>query len=159
MSLGLILMIAAVAVLAVIAFVILSKKGENGPAGDWPFYPRKPLSKPEQVLYFRLVESLPEHVVLAQVQLSRFLGVKKGSNFQQWMNRINRMSADFVICNKDFSIVTVVELDDATHERTDRKAADAKKDKALASAGVRIIRWQAKSLPDAAAIRSAMVGS
>lgn len=75
------------------------------------------------------------------------------------MNRINRMSADFVICNRDFSIAAVVELDDATHERADRKAADAKKDKALASAGLRIIRWQAKSLPDAAAIRSAIAGT
>jgi very-short-patch-repair endonuclease len=159
MSLGLVLMIAAAVVLVVIVFLILSKKGESGPAGDWPFYPRKPLSQPEQVLYFRLVEALPEHVVLAQVQLSRFLGVKKGNNFQQWMNRINRMSADFVICNRDFSIAAVVELDDATHERADRKAADAKKDKALASAGLRIIRWQAKSLPDAAAIRSAIAGT
>jgi len=52
------------------------------------------------VLYFRLVRALPESVVLAQVQLSRFLGVKKGSDYQSWLNRINQMSADFVVCAK-----------------------------------------------------------
>lgn len=73
------------------AFVkVLSKNREPK---IWPLYPRKPLSTPEQVLYFRLVKALPEHIVLTQVQLSRFLGVKKGNNYQGWLNRINRMSA------------------------------------------------------------------
>ncbi|MFZ2629366.1 MAG: DUF2726 domain-containing protein [Rugosibacter sp.] len=45
------------------------------------------------------------------------LGIKKGNNYQAWLNRINRMSADFVVCNKDSSIVAVIELDDATHRK------------------------------------------
>jgi very-short-patch-repair endonuclease len=64
------------------------------------------------------------------------------------------MSADFVVCNKDSSIVAVIELDDATHQKEDRQAADAKKDKALASANVRVIRWQVKAIPDVANIQS-----
>jgi len=94
--------------------------------------------------------------VLAQVGLSRILGVNKGNNFQAWHNRINRMSADFVVRRKDSTVVTVIELDDASHEASERKAADAKKDRALTAAGIPIIRWQAKSLPDADAIRSAI---
>jgi len=66
------------------------------------------------------------------------------------------MSADFVVCKKDSSIVTVIELDDATHQKEERQNADAKKDKALESAGIRILRWQAKSIPDIAAIQSAI---
>lgn len=147
-----------VAAAAIVVLVVLKAKSQGG-AGDevWPFYAKKPLSQPEQVLYFRLIQALPEHIILAQVQLSRLLGVKKGNNYRAWYNRINRMSADFVVCNKDSSIVAVIELDDATHQREDRQAADAKKDKALASAGVRIVRWQAKSIPDIAAIRSAFM--
>lgn len=38
-------------------------------------------------------------------------------------NRINRMSVDFVVCNKDPGIVAVIELADATHQRKDRQAA------------------------------------
>ena len=138
MSSIILLLIIVVVVVAVLA--ILKAKAQGG-AGDeiWPFYAKKPLSQPEQILYFRLVQALPEHIILAQVQLSRLLGVKKGSNYQAWSNRINRMSADFVVCNKDSSIVAVIELDDATHQREDRQAADAKKDKALGSADVRIL--------------------
>jgi hypothetical protein len=124
--------------------------------GAWPFYAKNPLTTPEQVLYFRLLQAMPEHIVLAQVPLSCLLGVKKGNNDRSWLNRINRMSADFVVCNKDASIVAVIELDDATHQRQDRQLADAKKDKALSSAGIRVIRWQAKAMPDEAEIRAAL---
>ena len=64
------------------------------------------------------------------------------------------MSVDFVVCSKDSSIVAVIELDDATHQRKDRQTADAKKDKALGSADVLVVRWQAKTLPDMATIKA-----
>jgi very-short-patch-repair endonuclease len=149
-----ILLLVAVAIVAVILFFIKANEQGRGDEEAWPFYAKKPLSQPEQVLYFRLIQALPEHIVLAQVQLSRLLGVQKGNNFQTWNNRINRMSADFVICKKDSSIVAVIELDDATHQSTDRQAADVKKDKALASASVRVVRWQAKTIPDIATIQA-----
>lgn len=153
-----ILLLLIVVVAVIVVFVVLKAKSQGGASDEaWPFYAKKPLSQPEQVLYFRLIQALPEHIILAQVQLSRLLGVKKGNNYQAWSNRINRMSADFVVCNKDSSIVAVIELDDATHQREDRQTADAKKDKALASAGVRIVRWQAKSIPSIAAIQSALM--
>ena len=152
---GLIFLLLVVIVAVVVFLAFLKAKGQGG-IGDqaWPFYAKKPLSQPEQVLYFRLVQALPDHIILAQVQLSRLLGVKKGNDYQAWFNRINRMSADFVVCNKDSSIVAVIELDDATHQKEDRQAADAKKDKALASANVRVIRWQARAIPDVANIQS-----
>jgi len=142
--------------LGLVIFVLLKAKSQGAIDSEvWPFYAKKPLSQPEQILYFRLVDALPKHIILAQVQLSRFLGVKKGHNYQSWSNRINRMSADFVVCNKDSSIVAVIELDDATHQKPDRQAADAKKDKALESAEIKIIRWQAKAIPDTSAIKLA----
>lgn len=152
---GSIILLLIVVVAVIVVFAVLKAKSQGGTGDEvWPFYAKKPLSQPEQVLYSRLIQALPEHIILAQVQLSQLLGVKKGNNYQAWSNRINRMSADFVVCNKDSSIVAVIELDDATHRREDHQAADAKKDKALASAGVRIVRWQAKSIPDIAAIQA-----
>lgn len=141
---------------AVIAMILIVKIRSNGGHVDsiWPYYAKRPLSQPEQVLYFRLVQALPERIILAQVQLSRMLGVKKGNKYQAWLNRINRMSVDFVICNKDYSVVAVIELDDKSHQRDDRRAADAKKDRALTSAGITIVRWQAKSIPNVTMIQS-----
>lgn len=151
----LVIIIAIAAVLLIIT--IKAKKADKADDAPWPFYAKKPLSGPEQVLYFRLCKTLPEHIVLAQVSLSRILGVKKGNNFGEWFNRINRMSADFVICSKDSTVVAVIELDDSSHEKADRQVSDAKKDRALSSAGIRIIRWKVKSMPDEVAIRNLLI--
>jgi hypothetical protein len=145
--------------LAVIALVVLKRQGilANAGSGKWPFYVKKPLSQPEQVLYHRLVRALPEHIVLAQVQVSRVLGVKKGSNFTEWNNRINRLSYDFVVCGKDSTVIAAVELDDKTHESKARAATDEKKNKASADAGLRLIRWHVASLPTEEAIRQELL--
>ena len=150
-----VLALVVLAVLAV-AFVVLKRRASSGD-GDapWPFYAKKPLSQPEQVLYHRLVAAMPECIVLAQVQLSQVLGVKKGFNFHEWNNRINRMSLDFLVCLKDSTIVAAVELDDKTHEKASRVEADAKKEKALSAAGVALVRWNVSALPDENAIRLA----
>jgi hypothetical protein len=134
---------------------LLKKRGMPGITGEWPFYAKKALTKPEQVLYYRLVAALPEFIVLAQVQLSRVLGIKKGHNSNHWNNRINRMSLDYVVCLKDFTVVAVVELDDKTHLKAHRIDADSKKEKALTSAGIKLLRWNVVGLPDEAAIRKA----
>lgn len=154
LSLLILLVIFAVAIaIALSRKLPLAAKDESA----WPFYAAKPLTEAEQVLYHRLVKSLPECIVLAQVQLSRVLSVKKGFNFHEWNNRINRMSLDFVICLKDSTIVAAIELDDKTHEKSDRKAADAKKEKALAAAGIPLIRWHVSAIPDVATIRMTFV--
>ena len=144
-------------VLAVVAAALLRKRGSlpTGSAGPWPFHVRKLLSVPEQVLYHRLVKALPEHIVLAQVQVSRVLGVKKGFEFHAWNNRINRLSYDFVVCAKDASVVAAIELDDGSHETASRAGTDLKKDRATAVAGLRPIRWHVKSLPEHDVIRAA----
>jgi len=68
-------------VVGVAVFLKILKLTTSGDKDDiWPFYATKPLSHPEQILYFRLIQALPEHVILAQVQLSRFLSVKKVTN-------------------------------------------------------------------------------
>ncbi len=144
-----------VALLAVVALFVLKKRGAQGSAeGPWPFYAKRPLSAPEQVLYHRLVAALPEHIVLAQVQVSRVLGVKKGFNHHEWNNRINRLSYDFVVCGKDSTVLAAIELDDKTHDAASRAETDKKKDKASLAADVRLIRWHVKSMPDDAAIRA-----
>jgi len=142
--------------LIAIAFLLIKRRASSSEGNaPWPFYAKVPLTEPEQVLYHRLVAAMPECIVLAQVQLSRVLGVKKGFNFHEWNNRINRMSLDFLVCLKDSTIVAAVELDDKTHERASRVEADAKKERALAAAGVALVRWNVAALPDENAIRQA----
>ncbi len=145
--------------LLVIAVVVLKRLGllNAGPSGPWPFYAKRPLTQPEQILYHRLIRALPDHIVLAQVQVSRVLGVKKGSNFHEWNNRINRLSYDFVVCGKDSTAIAAIELDDKSHESASRAKTDEKKSKATADAGLRLIRWHVRSLPNEEAIRNELL--
>lgn len=124
----------------------------------WPFVQQKPLTTVEQVLFHRLVQALPQHIVLAQVPMSRFLRVRKGRPVQEWRNRISQKSVDFLVCKSDFTIVAAVELDDSTHSQIDREIADSTKNRALAAAGVPLVRWHVSALPDFDAIR-AMFGT
>ena len=147
-------------ILAIVGFLLKNQgKARRNDDGPWPFFAKKLLSPPEQVLYHRLVSALPDQVVLAQVQLSRVLGVKKGFKSQEWNNKISRMSLDFLVCQKDSSAVAAIELDDRTHAREIRQEADARKERALAAAGVPLIRWQATALPDESTIRQAVLSS
>ena len=116
----------------------------------WPYYYAKAmiLSNSEQILYHSLVEALPQYMIFTQVSLSQVIKVRKEYNFKAWFNKINQKSLDFVVCRKDFSIVTAIELDDITHEKEERIIADKDKDKALESAGIRLIRWHVINMPD-----------
>jgi very-short-patch-repair endonuclease len=146
-------------VLAIWALLIVLKARVMPPDNDkkWPYYPKFVLTQPEQVLYHRLTSALPDYLVLSQVQVSRVLGVKKGVHFGTWNNRINRLSYDFVICNKDSSVVAAIELDDSSHSSQQRIRTDAKKDKATADAGIRLIRWHISNLPDEQTIQNAIL--
>jgi very-short-patch-repair endonuclease len=150
-----------VLIVALVVFLAIVKKRSRSAAGPspWPFYLKRLLTQPEQVLYHRLVKSLPNHVVLAQVQMSRVLGVKKGFRFHEWNNRINRMSYDFVICDKAATVIAAIELDDKSHESEHRRDSDAKKSKATTDAGLRLVRWHVKSLPDELTIQRELIAN
>jgi hypothetical protein len=62
----------------------------------------------------------------------------------------------FLVCAKDSTVLAAIELDDRTHESPARVLADAKKDKATAAAGIPLIRWKVKAIPDDLAIREAI---
>lgn len=148
--------------LLVISFFILlasagalRRRKRIGAALDrpWPLEPKSTLlTEPEQQLYRRLVMALPQHLVLPQVQLLQAVRFKRGGWNAGILNRINRLSVDFLIVRPDTSIVAAVELDDASHDRQDRRAADARKAHALISAGIPLIRWTVRQMPEVPAI-------
>ena len=148
------IIIVAILVMGAIKILIKVMIRKSKDKEIWPYYVKKPITKTELILYYRLVNALPDKIILSQVQLSRVLGVKKGYNFGEWHNRINRMSLDFVVCRKeDAGIIAVIELDDKSHEKEERIKADKKKDKALESANIRIIRWKVQDMPDERTIK------
>jgi very-short-patch-repair endonuclease len=155
---ALITLVALVLIAGVLGVIATKLKPRDG-ALDRPWQleaKRQLLTESERTLYQRLGQSLPNHIVLAQVQLLQVINFERGRRTQAILNRISQLSLDFLIVNPDTSIVAAVELDDATHARDNRRQADARKSHALQSAGIPLIRWNAKSLPDAAGIMAAV---
>jgi very-short-patch-repair endonuclease len=118
---------------------------------SYQYYAKNVMSPVEQKLYHRLRRALPNRVVLAQVGLSRVIETKDWQYAAR--NAISPMSLDFVICGPDSSVIAAIELDDSSHNRKKNMENDAKKNAALESAGIRLIRWHVKNMPDVETIK------
>jgi hypothetical protein len=129
--------------------------GNPLPEEPWPLSARNLLSKREQSLYRRLVDLYPDHKILVQVALSQLINVDRNHPESESIRaRYKQLVADFVLCRPDLSVVAVIELDDRTHVWPKRKAADARKNKALADAGIRLVRILAGRLPSPDTLRA-----
>lgn len=123
----------------------------------WPLEAKSTLlTEPERRLYRRLVQALPQHLVLPQVQLLQAMRFRRGQWNAGIMNRISQLSVDFLIVRQDTSIVAAVELDDSSHYRPDRRAADTRKAHALNSAGIPLLRWSVRQMPEVPEIAVAL---
>jgi hypothetical protein len=106
------------------------------------------LSKRESKLYQTLLALYPEHKIFVQVALSQLINVARNHPERDSIRaHYKQLVADFVLCRSDLSVVAVIELDDRTHKWPKRKDADARKNKALADAGMRLVRIPAGRLP------------
>lgn len=135
------------AALAVVAFFVNKKKAATN---DEPrekkgsFAAREIATANEQGMFWRLVEvfPMPEYIVLTQVSFGALLNAKDGASRYSFAQK----RADFVLTNKGFKVLAVIELDDASHKG--KEAADAERDAMLIQAGYRVLRY--KRIPERA---------
>lgn len=104
-----------------------------------------------EVVFFRLLQEAVkgEYLIFSQVQLSRIIDAQRAEDSGKWLNRINRMSVDYLLVDAvdAQTPLVVIELDDWSHETKARQLADAKKDKALSCAGIPIMRFHGEQMP------------
>lgn len=139
MLLPLVVLLIAMGVLAALA-------GKNGRKATGALSGKVPLTKREQAMYFRLQQTFPDHVILAQVAFSALITTKD----RPTRATFDRKVCDFVLCSKAFEVLAVIELDDASHKG--RAAADAKRAAILTSAGYQVERFA--QVPDVAELRA-----
>ena len=126
----------------------------------WPFAPMPIMTDTEVLFFDKLRDALPDYHIFVQVQLSRIIAGNSDDAAERrfWFNRICRQSVDYVIVDNDAQTTLVaIELDDWTHSNKARQKADDKKDKALASAGIPIVRFHAERMPTTAMIRQELL--
>lgn len=140
--------------IALMVFALLLQLVSRRSSNSWPVLSRPVMTEAERKLYARLLQAFPDRLVFPQVQLCRFVEVKKVERRYEVLNRYNRLSADFVLCRSDSVVELVVELDDRSHDRAEARSRDARKDTVLRAAGIRLVRVHARSLPTVDELKS-----
>jgi hypothetical protein len=162
-----IVLAAAVAVLLVVAWLALRRRGGRGPEREadridtvigWPPRATRVLSAPERMAFVILARALPDHVVLAQVPLARFISVPKRNSYADWLRRVGYQCADFVVCDTASQVVAVVELQTAQTSDRSRKRM-ARIARTLKAAQVPLHVWNVSKLPSIDAARAALIPS
>jgi DNA primase len=56
------------------------------------------------------LRALPDHVVLSQVPLSRFIKVPKRHSYAEWLRRLGYQSVDFVVCEERATLIWLSQM-------------------------------------------------
>jgi hypothetical protein len=155
-----------VALLLLAAWLALRGRGDRGATGDadrvdtvigWPPRATRVLSAPERMAFVILVRALPDHVVLAQVPLARFISVPKRNSYADWLRRVGYQCADFVVCDPASQVVAVVELQAAAQSSERARKRMARIGRTLKAAHVPLHIWNENKLPSVDAARLALL--
>ena len=159
----------ALLLVVLLAWLFLRKRGGSAkPAAEdadrldtlaaWPPQATRVLTSQERTLHSTLVRALPDHVVLSQVPLSRFIKVPKRHSYAEWLRRLGYQSVDFVVCDMTSHVVAVIELQPTASDLNERARKRLKRiQRTLKSAEIPLLVWSEANLPTADAARAAIL--
>ena len=93
--------------------------------------------------FFHVLRSMTKDylAIFPHVALRDLVTVIDQTNYYTHYNKIDRKQVDFVLCNpKTLKPVFVIELDDSSHNRPDRKERDVFVEEVLANAKIPLVR-------------------
>lgn len=101
----------------------------------------------KQYHYLKLLADQRNLLICPKVRLLDLVKPKPGSrNYRGLLQRVMSKHVDFVICAQDMEVLGIIELDDTTHLRQDRKQRDEFVDSVLLGAGYKILHvWEITS--------------
>lgn len=126
---------------------------------SWPPEPSRILTAAERQAWSVLREAVPEHLVLAQVPISRFMRVPTRNSYNEWMRRVGHLCVDLLVCNAQSEVIAVVEVRSPVGESDRTARRHARMDRVVRAAGIALHVWPETNLPTAAAAREAILGA
>ncbi len=100
-----------------------------------------------------LLEAMPEHLVLSQVPLARFLRVPTRNSYAEWLARVGHLNADFLLCDVESRVLAVVDVR-APQESERARRRHERMSRVLRAAGVPVLVWRHDDLPTPAQVRA-----
>lgn len=140
---------------ALLVFVALlrSTRSNGFRAGD---YHAKPLlTRWELAAFGEMRQELPPSLhICPQVRLADVVGIREQDPKRRWaaLSRVAAKSVDFAVIDTAGRTLLVVELDDRTHDRADRRERDRRVDALLRHCGVPVRRVRPGQTVGAAAV-------
>jgi hypothetical protein len=134
----------------VAAAILLKAQFKRVPA-KYPYQKADSIFSPAERSFLGVLERAvgDEYRVFGKIRLADVIRPQKGSSSsdrQKSFNKIVSKHVDFALCKKDdLSLVCAIELDDASHERNDRKDRDQFLEGALNAASIPFVRFTARA--------------
>jgi hypothetical protein len=125
----------------------------------WPPKVTRIMTTQERLAYSLLVRAFPDHLILAQVPLSRFLRVRTRYSHAEWLRRVGQMCADLVVCDtasQPLAVITVQGPGGATSERA--RIRLERLHRVLRAAEIRNQVWVENALPTVESARASVLG-
>lgn len=149
MNIILILILITLALIVLLFFLwrTISSKPENAQIERTVYhYVAKPyIMTAREADFFKTLNTIfgEKWLVIPQVHLSALLDHKvKGQNWSRAFRHINGKSVDFVLIGKDsYRTICAIELDDSSHDRTDRQQRDAEVERIFREAKIPLARF------------------
>jgi len=109
----------------------------------------------ERKAYGTLRSALPDHIILAQVPLARFIKVPTRHSYAEWSRRVGTISADLLVCDAVSQVIAVVEIRSPEGQESDRtRQRHTRMDRVLEGAGIPLYVWRENALPSATVVRN-----
>ncbi|MEY2842648.1 MAG: hypothetical protein RI920_685 [Pseudomonadota bacterium] len=127
---------------------------------DWEPVATRVLNTHEREAYHVLRKALPDHMILGQVPVARFIKVPTDNPYSEWLKRVGSLCADLVVCDAASQVVAVVEVrQPRTKENERAQKRHARMDKVLQAARIPVHVWLEGALPGPTVAREAILGA
>jgi very-short-patch-repair endonuclease len=118
----------------------------RAPVG-FPYQRKDSFLTPAEVAYYRVLRMIygDRYLIFAKVKVFDLCDVLDRPFNEVAVNRIDRRHVDFVLCHqRTFKPMVAIELDDATHDRPQRRRQDAFLDEVFRAIGMKLVRQRVR---------------
>jgi len=125
---------------------LFSPASNSSSCEELPYRLRDDFLSPAELSFYRVLQAALHNrvVLLSKVNLADIFFVLKPSENVAYRNKIDRKHVDFLVCDPDsMKPLCGIELDDASHSRTDRRDRDAFVDQVFEDAKLPLVRVRA----------------
>ncbi|MEE0022513.1 DUF2726 domain-containing protein [Ruminococcus sp.] len=136
--------IIVIVIIIIIFAAVAMKFGQQNQAKPTEYKKKYLLTKNEYSFYQKIKPIIQEKNlrILCKIRLADLIEPAVNKNQKEWyaaFNRIKSKHIDFAIATDDMKVIALIELQDGTHQKSDRKERDAFVNTSVANAGYTLL--------------------